>query len=65
MNSLSTTVNLSLRNNANNHKAIKKVRSGQKVYNPTTDQQRRELLHQVIDCHMTIHEVKHRVLTPK
>ena len=45
------------------NKAIKKKRGSLKVYHPTNDQQRRELLHKVIDGHMTIHDVKHINLT--
>lgn len=44
-------------------KTLKKRKFGLKVYHPTTDMQRRELLHKVFDGHMTIHEVKIRNLS--
>jgi membrane-bound lytic murein transglycosylase MltF len=44
-------------------KTLKKRRFGLKIYHPTTDMQRRDLLHKVIDGHMTIHEVKIRNLS--
>jgi hypothetical protein len=40
------------------HKTIKKVGTGNKTYNPTTDTQRRELLRLVIEDHNSVNEVK-------